>query len=478
MLLDVSKIAVVIYDNVTDEYEIVKRNLHDFTLFAVQYSKYDIFIANNLTQTINELIEKYNWAVVIATGNHIKNISAIEDTVNHAISANSPLACHILDKGGYFHFDPQWFAIDLNVYKSIGAPAFEEDTTNKIVINTRETIRSLDNVHDDYTPWFLNPGEQDNVTYYSCFKFFGTDIVSELIRNRYHITNIPNIVRNVKTYIYPNQNANDISQALMDRTNSTEFMKNLPVTNELVWLFVDTVQSMIRNLEQAYFVLNTENIKQHNLTTEFDCFVGVCGGIKPVILTGQENFKDTSRIYLIDISQAALDWQKYLINHWHGDILDFEAVYKTFQSLNSHYFPILNGSIDKILNEFLASANLTREEFQSLWIKYKNKEHYFIKMNLLEDDAADKIIDMITGSSAYIWTSNSFFMDYIMFYYGRNWSKNKTVEFVQKLINKSHNNIVLENCGKILPLTASMDIENQFLSWMMLDNSQLLYGSK
>ena len=479
MNLDLSKIAVVLYDNINQEHSIVKQRLHDYTLYKIQYSVYDIYITENLTETINELIDKYQWAVVIATGTHLSNINAIKDTVAHAIAAKSPLACHILEKGGYYNFDPQWFAIDLSVYDSIGRPQFEGDTSNKLVINTRETIRSLDNVHDDYTPWFLNSGEQESVSYYSCFKFFGTDVVAELMRNQYHITNIPHVVRNLKSYLYPNQNAADILQTFDDQTNSTAFMKELPIHNELVWLFVDTIQSMIRNLEQAYFVLNTEDMKEHNIDKKFNCFVGVCGGIKPVILTGQSNFEDTSDVYLIDISQAALDWQRYLVNHWHGDILDFEAVYKTFQSLNSNYLPILNGPIDEVLSNFLSSANLTREEFQSLWVKYKMKRHHFINLNLLDDNAVDRIIEMTASSSAaYIWTSNSFFMDYIMFYYGREWSKNKTIDFIQQLTNKSQIPLVLENCANIHPLEKGMDIEKKFLSWMTLYSSQLLRNSK
>jgi hypothetical protein len=141
--------------------------------------------------------------------------------------------------------------------------------------------------------------------------------------------------------------------------------------------------------------------------------------------------------------------------------------------------PILNGPIDEVLINFLSSANLTREEFQSLWGKYKMKRHHFIKLNLLDDNAVDKIIEMTSGSTAaYIWTSNSFFMDYIMFYYGREWSKNKTIDFIQQLINKSQSTMVLENCANIHLLEKGMDIEKKFLNWMILDSSQLLRNSK
>jgi hypothetical protein len=65
-----------------------------------------------------------------------------------------------------------------------------------------------------------------------------------------------------------------------------------------------------------------------------------------------------------------------------------------------------------------------------------------------------------------------------MFYYGREWSKNKTIDFIQQLINKSQSTMVLENCANIHLLENRMDIEKKFLSWMILDSSQLLRNSK
>ena len=108
-------------------------------------------------------------------------------------------------------------------------------------------------------------------------------------------------------------------------------------------------------------------------------------------------------------------------------------------------------SIGVNIEWFLTSAGITAEEFYKRWQKYLTMTVQFINLNLLDDDAVDKLIALSTDcvDGVYIWTSNSFFMEYIMFFKSRAWTIKKQSDFITELSNKSKITTVLENCGQL-----------------------------
>jgi len=150
---DYPEIAVVLYNDLKPECDDIAQNLIDFTDFKLN-GKYrlNIFHTKTITATLQQLAGNFAWAVVVTAGNFLQDQTLLFKTIEHAKNENSPLACHILDRGGYYHLHPQWFAIDLAAYTAIGSPPFEW-TPGPVEIVTRTTERCPDNVHDDYTPW-------------------------------------------------------------------------------------------------------------------------------------------------------------------------------------------------------------------------------------------------------------------------------------------------------------------------------------
>jgi hypothetical protein len=202
MKKDFPEIAVVMYNNLPARCHEVEQNLCDFTKFKINgQHNLHTYETKNITEMLTTLSATHRWAVVIAAGNILQSQKLIMDSVEYAKKENSPLSCHILDRGGYFHLHPQYFTIDLEVYQSLGFPAFEE-TSGPVDINTKITERSIDNVHDDYTPWWLHSGTETK-TYASDQGYFGINVVAGMINAGYNIVNIPCELRQRKNYCYP-----------------------------------------------------------------------------------------------------------------------------------------------------------------------------------------------------------------------------------------------------------------------------------
>ena len=455
-MTDFSKLAVIVYDDLQGPAKDIRDNLRDFTEFKLQ-GRYQFHVTHtqHITDTLRQVTDDgYEWAVVVAVGTYLRNSQTdVLETLAHAQSQNSPLACHILDQGGYFHFHPQWFALDLGVYDQLGRTALES-ADGPVILPTRHTIRCQDNAHDDYTPWWVGPGEERTVEYVSDRRYFGLDLVAAMIQAGYTITNIPQHVRESKSYCYPNHQHDILKQMIAD----PKFVPERNNHTEALWWFDRTLKNMVENLHKGYYVINTEGITDspeiHSRT--FDCFIGVCGGQKPAVLVGQPEFRDDTQVILYDISTAALEFQRHLLENWDGDFDGFGSVFHDFESQHPDYAPIYfrDRSLQENIAWFFQTYGIDRAEFQRRWQKYRACEFEFVQLDLHAIDAGQRVGEMTQAAnhSTYIWTSNAFYMDYQMFYRTRAGMDDMLREFVKDVRDTARADIVLENCNTILVL--------------------------
>jgi len=444
-----SEIVVVLYDTIKPHCQDIKQNLYDLTKFKMGgQHQLNIVETCDITKTMRELTnETYTWAVVVAVGNFLDQ-SAIFDTVQHAIDNNTPLVCHIVDRGGYYHFHSQWFAVNLAEYKALDMPKFDE-REGAIEVKSVETERSEANVHHDYTPTWIRPSLPIPKTYQSDYQYFGLQVVAKFIQAGHTIINIPDIVRNKKNFCYPDHNHDEIVQLIAN--------KDYEPKDEGLWWFAKALKDVMGNLMQGYYVLNTEYLMPTQQLGQFDCFIGVCGGLKPACVAGQDNFADKSKIYLFDISRAAVEWQQYLLANWDGDFVKFEALFRKFQSQHPTYRPVYfsHASIDDNIDWFLNNAGLTKEMFQHQWQRYQCMNHEFIELDLLQDATVESIKHMAGTAQlgSYLWVSNVFNMDYLMFYKTQAWAQDQRSNFINKLRNQLTTQLLLEDCGQQILLT-------------------------
>ena len=122
-------------------------------------------------------------------------------------------------------------------------------------------------------------------------------------------------------------------------------------------------------------------------------------------------------------------------------------------NLDNTYWSIYfsNQSIDENIDWVLKGAGITREEFYQRWQQYRNLKHTFINLNLIDDDANQQLLNLIKDANkgAYVWLSNAFHMDYLMFYKTKKWTQDKSNSFITDLVDKAPVSMVLENSGNL-----------------------------
>jgi hypothetical protein len=259
---------------------------------------------------------------------------------------------------------------------------------------------------------------------------------------------VPDSIRHKKSYCYPEFSHDEIRQLIAD----PDFV---PTENSALWWFNRNLIEMRSNLQKGYYLLNTEPMASNiDISNEcLDCFVGVCGGFKPAMIAGNDQFAINSSINLFDASTAAIDWQKYLLENWDGNFDNFELMFNQFQNLHPDYVAqyFAYKSIDENIEWFLASGNVTRQEFQRRWLRYKQMSFTFTNLNLLDASAADTISALIKPAEygTYIWTSNCFYMDYLMFFKTELGARAIGEKFIQSVVASTTTKILFENTGYI-----------------------------
>jgi len=440
------KIAAIHYTKLPPQCDNIKQNLFDLTEFRMQGPLHDIkvYVSDNVTDTLNSIADEYDWAVIVATGNYFHQQQLILNTVEHAAANNSPLICHIMHRGGYFYLHPQWFAVDLKVWKSVGCPSFEESGAS--TFTTVLVERSAENFHDDYTPFWIKAGSEQ-CSYTTEFGFYGTKAIRSFIEAGHTVINLPNTIRNQKFYSYPDSNHQQIEQIINDP--STELPSQTPIHS-----FNDQIKLLRGNLDQGYYPVNTEKITDSSLTTEsLDCFIGVCGGLKPAYIAGGPNFSEDSTVYLIDLSPAALAYQQYLIENWDGEFDKFDAVFDQFKQLHPEYNPLYFAEIGitKNLEWSLNNSEEHKREFTQRWKKYIKYKFHFCQIDLLDSATPLTVKSWLDNQKlgSYIWVSNSFYMDWLTFYKTKEGSHKIGVDFINVLKKDNRSLIVYENCGYV-----------------------------
>lgn len=361
----------------------------------------------------------FEWAVVMTPGCFYQDHLLGQLTVEHAKQMESPLCAHIIDKDGYFYFHHQWFALDLDVYRDIGFPQLEESRRD-IIIKTPEVDRSTDNIHDHYTPLWLAPKEQSQLREITLpYRHFGVELISALMSNGHRVVNVPKSIRNKKGYCYPESNGKKIRE-IIDSPGS-EYSKD---QDRNLWELSNLLNKKVADLSSAYYALNTESIqavsssvKQHQ-TLKFDRYAGVCGGIKNALIVGEDQFVEGTSILLFDISQAAIDWQKYLLANWDGNIHALPELDRAFV-VSTGYRSIVNPvrTIEKMNWNTNDHLHLLKK-----WRKYKNCEFKFLKLDVLQPSSWNFLADDFESNAklgSYLWLSNCFMMDYNYFYHGK-----------------------------------------------------------
>ena len=179
------------------------KNLSDFVLSNILDRGFNVIQGLDEDSLLKEASKDYTHAVVLSTGTEFINGDEFFHEVEKLVYSNDKffLMGHIPDRDdGYYELHDQCYIINLNTYRDLGCPEVGEFAYYSSHFQI-EPMRSVDNVHDDYTPIWVKPGHM--LREYK-HKWHGWNIISVALAAGESIDVFPVEFRNNKLYYYPN----------------------------------------------------------------------------------------------------------------------------------------------------------------------------------------------------------------------------------------------------------------------------------
>lgn len=190
--------------------ELIK-NISDYTISILTLKNYSVYQSESEDLALNTVADLgYKYAVVFSTGTEFINGYNFFTEINKLIESDFYIYGHILDRGeAYYELHHQCYLINLDRYQQLGRPEIGQEKLGSTHVQSVPN-RSLENVHDDYTPVYVTPGTV-NKTYNH--KLHGWNIVSKILEAGGSISAFNDQIRNSKKHYYPE--------------HQTEFLKHI-----------------------------------------------------------------------------------------------------------------------------------------------------------------------------------------------------------------------------------------------------------
>jgi hypothetical protein len=436
-----TKKAIIFYNNIQNLDPLVEERIRDLSNFyngaVINDPTWVTIESADLHATLNQLADEgYQFVIVVADGNCIRDGGIDDYIITQCNQSGCPLIGHIiLHPNDIVKLDEQFFCLNLTVWHEIGRPRFESHET-RLNGTYQGCSRSSDNYHDDYTPYFIYPSNEEQVYEYG-YHPFGTEVILLLLNAGYTISNVNSVLRKKKLFLYPQHNQKELLSLFTDFDTQVE---SVPLQQ-----FQTVIKKQRDISDKTVYILNSERIAGHDGPT-IDHFVGVCGGLKPPIILGM-NGTVTAKVSLFDFSDIALVFQKHIRDVWDGDLYHYKDICDEFQQ--QHPDNVLAwkswNTWDYEVNYFLNSAGISFNDFKDYWQKYQSLDVTFTKVNILEPTSW--FIDAINGSSCYyVWISNVFNMEYTTALHGRKFLESRFKEFQENLFSLTGNVYLEKEC--------------------------------
>ena len=208
------KLAFCIVDDIdtykNDSIKQTIRNIVDFTISNLRTKGYTVNIGKNEDQLLQNL-KGYKHAVVMSPGTEFINGFAFFEAIDKLVEQDFFVAGHILDRtmhNAYYELHHQCYVINMDAYNAFKRPtvgALEKD----IVHTQLEPKRSVDNIHDDYTPITVAKGYKQ-VTYAN--RCHGWNLLKVAFEWNLPVIVFDDSIRNNKCHYYPESTEDFLKQ--------------------------------------------------------------------------------------------------------------------------------------------------------------------------------------------------------------------------------------------------------------------------
>ena len=408
------------------------------------------YVDKDIDQLLSVLsLTKYKYALIQSFGHLTMRRTFFERLFEEIKKNDFFLMGHILDhKEHYFELHHQCFVVNLDYFREFSLPKFgkPEVSTQKLY----KTIRSLENFHDDYTPYWVSYAEEETVNMIP--KFEGWNLINTSIKNKKKVLNFSQELRNLKNYLYPHATIENFEIAL--KTPSAIFkIENINPCQQ------SYLKGMAYNWEagqKSIFIFNTERLENNHrklpLNEKLDALFCVAAGFKPLKILADNGFNTNTEVVYFDFSYNSLDLRKKMVTNWNGiNYVDFLKTlipgYKIghYQAIPSSekidafgdpgYADIPVVDPDWAKHEVLWKNTLDdfggQNNFLKYWLAKTALKHSYLNENIMNISSEFiKKLMSFKGKNVAIYWSNTFSIETTFCYLDK------------KLIDQSFNNLI------------------------------------
>lgn len=427
------------YNNLTHldtDYQHRVMDLGDFyqqTPFDTDFSE---FYITDLDFALKSVDPSTEWVVVVAAGHCTQDRNLYDKLIIEALKENSPLIGHILNfENQYPHIHPQIFAFNFQTWTQAGYPEWEYSEKPRSFISN-DIRASEQTFHDEYTPYWIESSGYSK-DYNLKEMQVGAKVIREFIEMGYRIINVPEHIRKNKFHLYPDQQWMEFNKFL----HGEEYTGNIYEQKK----YAELINHLDHQVQRQYYVLNTEPLQRPVVKENIDHYMGVSAGLKLVATMIKNGFDESTAITHFDFSHTALEFQRFIHDHWDGDITTYEKICNDFKFLLPNSFICEpRGTYVENLEYLLNQIGCTAEKFKEHWKCYSLMKIGMRKLNLYDRADQFQIADICHGfNTNYLWASNAFWMEYSLIKHGKKELKSIRDNFILELQN-AKTNIILD----------------------------------
>lgn len=409
------KTLVCLYNQIQDRNKDYQEHIRDITSFCtdnlliprangyfVQNAYPEVLERNTIDECLQTAADlDVEWLFLVAYGFRCHNNIFPDLCIKYAEENDYSILAHILDdkphNQSFYQLHNQCILINIKDWKNYGSPHFGESIGGRPIL-IPQTIRSEENFHDDYTPYWLEKGDDIRVHTQSLHE--GWNIISECLKANHKIGNFPEHLRQEKRHLYP-EIGDELERALQG--------EDIEPSNHNQAFYLRTMDPA--QFTDAVYIYNTDDMSNHIQTQEeIDTLYCVAAGFKPLSIFNDIKHTDKTRIVYYDYSISALQFRQWLVETWDGT--DFPSKVEQYKNIEPTFNPIWFAGRPlsegwKETTDYFGGEDKLKE----LWAEYIKLEHKYIRCSLF-NDCTELYEDMnTTTGNNIIWFSNSFLTD-------------------------------------------------------------------
>lgn len=281
------------------------RNMSDYVLSKILNHGFNVIQGLDEDAMLQEAAKDYTCAVVLSTGTEFINGDEFFHEVEKEVYSGKDFFIwgHIPNRDdGYYELHEQCYIINLKTYKELGCPEvgiFEYYSPHTQI----EPRRSEDNIHDDYTPIWVDYGDKERQYKH---KWHGWNILSIAFANKKFVKPFADRFRDNKRYYYPNY------EPAFIKACTYLYGKNQVASQTL------------------FYPYNTEELVEATVATPLKQLAIQASGLQFVNYLLKYGYTKDTVVRFVDYNLFALECMYAITQHWDGE----------------HYMDFVNGHIN------------------------------------------------------------------------------------------------------------------------------------